>query len=172
MKYQKAIDRIHSGSESRANLRKLLGNAQEKFKAGDDDAKAVIDAIDLATPKDQYILFMGYCPNADLNNRLDIEWRAKGICTFDWEESAQQMANFQEVRAGDLVILKKVKKFGKTMEVSGHGRVKSVARNDKGNNYLVMDWHAQTEKLEVPLMGCGSTVNIKPIEAVEDNMPN
>lgn len=46
-----------------------------------DDAKIIIDAINLATPSDTEILFMGFCPDADIDNRLDIEWREKGICT-------------------------------------------------------------------------------------------
>ena len=171
MKYQKMLDRINSGKESRSNLRKILNNAETMFKNGDDEAKVIIEAINIATPSDTYILFMGFCPDANIANRLDLEWREKSICTFDWEESEGQMAAFQEVRAGDLVVLKKIQVFGKTMEVSGHGRVKSIAKDENGHNYLIMDWSAQQETLEVPLMACNSTVNIKSMETVEDQMP-
>jgi len=171
MKYQKQLDRINNQEYSRADLRKLLANASAKFKAGDDEAKIIIDTITIATPKDKEILFMGFCPDANIENRLDIEWREKGTCTFDWEESETQMASFQEVRAGDLVVLKKIQVFGKTMKVSGYGRVKSVAKDEKGHNYLIMDWSSQDQVLEVPLMACNATINIKSIEVVEEQMP-
>jgi hypothetical protein len=57
------------------------------------------------------------------------------------------------------------------MEVSGHGRVKSVAVYDNGQQYLKMDWSDQKEIIEVPLMACHSTVNVKAMDVVEDNMP-
>jgi len=171
MKYQKMLDRINSGKESRSNLRKILNNAETMFKNGDDEAKAIIEAINIATPSDTYILFMGFCPDANIENRLDIEWREKGICTFDWEESEGQMAAFQEIRVGDLVVLKKIQVFGKTMEVSGHGRVKSISQDEKGHNHLIMNWSDQQKTIEVPLMGCFSTVNIKSMEKVEEQMP-
>ena len=171
MKYQKQLDNISNQKYSRSELRRLLDNAADKVKAGDDDAKIIVDAISIATPKDKEILFMGFCPDANIENRLDIEWREKGVCTFDWEESESQMAAFQEVRTGDLVVLKKIQVFGKTMEVSGYGRVKSVAKDEKGNNYLIMDWSSQDQALEVPLMACNATINIRSIEAVVDQMP-
>lgn len=171
VKYQKRLDQINNGEYSRGELRKILSNAETMYKNGDDEAKVIVDAITIATPSDTYILFMGFCPDANLANRLDIEWREKGICTFDWEESEGQMAAFQEIRVGDLVVLKKIQVFGKTMEVSGHGRVKSIAKDEQGNNYLIMNWSDQLEAIEVPLMSCNSTVNIKPMETVEDQMP-
>ena len=171
MKYQKMLNKIHNSQFSRAELRKLLSNAETMFKNGDDEAKTIIDAIQIATPSDTYILFMGFCPDANSENRLDFEWREKGICTFDWEESGSQMAAFSEISPGDLVVLKKRKVFGKTMEISGYGRVKSTAKDEKGHHYLIMDWASQQQVLEVPLMGCNSTVNIKSMDTVEDQMP-
>lgn len=121
-------------------------------------------------PADQYILFMGFCPDADVNNRLDSEWKEKGICRFDWEESEVQMERFYNICAGDLVILKKREVFGKTMKLYGHGRVKSIAYDKDNKRYLLMEWDDQSEVIEVPLMACNSTVDIKAIEQVEEVM--
>lgn len=170
MKYQKQIDNIKSGKMTRTGLGKLKKNAEVKFRQGDQDAKIVIDEISKAVPADQYILFMGFCPDADVSNRLDVVWKKKGICRFDWEESAVQMERFYTICAGDLVVLKKREVFGKTMNLYGHGRVKSTAYDDNNLRYLVMDWADQSEVIEVPLMGCNSTVDIKAIEQVEEVM--
>jgi len=171
MKYQKQLAAIESSQYTRAELHKLLTNAEAKFKAGDDDAKIIIDAINFATPSDKEILFMGFCPDANIENRLDIEWREKGICTFDWEESETQMERFQNVRVGDKIVLKKQNINRQIMELSGHGKVTSVKRNEDGLNYLVMAWSDQERIIEVPLMGCTYTVNVKAMEAIEDQMP-
>jgi hypothetical protein len=48
----------------------------------------VLDAILQAKPRDQYYLFMGFCPNAELANRLDIEWN---------EYSAQIIQRFRVI---------------------------------------------------------------------------
>lgn len=171
MKYQKAIQRIKSGSMSRAELVKLKRNADDKYEQGDLDAKHVIDAINNATPADSYILFMGFCPDANFNNRLDIEWKGKGICRFDYHESEHQVERFNSICKGDLVVLKKIEKFGKTMALFGHGRVSGIAYDDNNIRYLEMDWSNQEQVIEVPLMACNSTVDIRSIEAVEDEMP-
>lgn len=89
-KYAKVITRIQSGTMSRAELSQLKRNAEEKLKQGDADAQQVLDAMDVAVPDDAYILFMGFCPDAAFSGRLDIEWKEKGICRFDWPESAHQ----------------------------------------------------------------------------------
>ena len=69
------------------------------------------------------------------------------------------------------MILKKREQFGRTMKLYGHGRVRSVAYDEDEHKYLLMDWSDQNEVIEVPLMGCNSTVDIRTIEAVEDAMP-
>jgi hypothetical protein len=79
MKYEKIIESIKSGKMSRADLVKLKRNADEKHANGDREAKEVLDAINNAVPADSYILFMGFCPDADFGERLDIEWKKKGI---------------------------------------------------------------------------------------------
>ena len=69
------------------------------------------------------------------------------------------------------MILKKREKFGKTMKLYGHGRVRCVAYDKDERKYLLMNWSDQNEEIEVPLMGCNSTVDIRTIEAVEEEMP-
>jgi hypothetical protein len=171
MKYERIILLVKSGKMSRADLVKLKRNADEKYTNGDIEAKEVLDAINNATPGDSYILFMGFCPDADFDERLDIEWKEKGICRFDYLESERQLERFITICKGDLVVLKKREKFGRTMKLYGHGRVSSVAYDENHIRYLVMDWSDQEDVIEVPLMGCNSTVDIKSIEAVEDEMP-
>lgn len=171
MRYEKVLSRIRSGEMSRADLTGLRDNAIQKLAAGDADAQAIISEINIAKPKDQYILFMGFCPGADFNERLDTEWKAKGICRFDYLESTHQLERFSSICVGDLVILKKREQFGKTMKLYGHGRVTGVGYDDDSIRFLKVDWSSQDEVIEVPLMGCNSTVDIKNIEVVESEMP-
>jgi len=171
MRYEKIIESISSGRLDREKLAKIRRNAEAKLQDGDRDAQFVLDAINISVPSDDYILFMGFCPDADINNRLDVEWKAKGICEFDWEESQVQMDRFAQICSGDLVILKKREVFGKTMRLYGYGRVKSVDLNEKGLRYLKMKWSQQSLIIEVPLMACNSTVDIKSMEQVEEQMP-
>ena len=114
---------------------------------------------------------MGFCPGATIENRLDIEWKEKGICTFVFIESERQLEKFNDIFTGDLIVLKKIHQFGKTMQLFGHGRVKSWAYDEDGNRYLIMDWAPQDEIIEVPLMGCNSTVDIKTRDTVDSYMP-
>ena len=171
MKYKNILDKISLGKMSRSELQDLRNNALTKFKAGDDEAMAVVSAIDVAKPKDTYILFMGFCPDADIGNRVDIEWKAQGICTFNYPESTVQVNRFNDVNTGDLVVLKKNAELGKTMTLHGHGRVTGIAYDDRQTRYLRMQWSAQTEVITVPAMAATSTVNIKAIETVEEEMP-
>ena len=156
---------------SRSELIKLNYNAVDKLSKGDADAQLVINHIQQAVPLDPYILFMGFCPNAEFANRLDLEWKEKGICRFDYRESQQQAERFDSICKGDKVVLKKIEKFGKTMKLFGHGRVSSIEYDANNIRFLGVDWSSQEEILEVPLMGCNSTVDIRAIENVEDEMP-
>ncbi len=56
------------------------------------------------------------------------------------------------------------------MKLYGYGRVKTVAYDDNNMRYLVMKWEEQQEVIEVPLMACNSTVDIKSIKQVEEAM--
>ena len=82
VKYQKVIDKIRSGGYSRADLVKLRTNAESARQKGDSEAEVVIDEIDHASPTDKTMVFMGFCPGANFDNRLDIEWRQTNTCTF------------------------------------------------------------------------------------------
>jgi hypothetical protein len=156
---------------ARADLARLRANSEAQLSKANPDAAQVIAAIDEATPSDREMIFMGFCPAADIANRLDIEWKARGVCTFMFWESEHQRDRFEAIRPGDLIVLKKRQQFGKTMLVSGHGRVTGVRRDEQGHRYLLMDWAAQEAVLEVPLMGCNSTIDVKKTEAVETQMP-
>lgn len=170
-KYAKVVARIKSGTMSRAELGTLRRNAQEKLLQGDEEARHVLAAMDYAVPNDEYILFMGFCPDATIAGRLDIEWKQQGICRFDWPESAHQQERFESICKGDLVVLKKREQFGKTMKLYGHGRVVALATDENNVRYLKMNWSAQNEELEVPLLGCNSTVDIRTMQVVEAEMP-
>lgn len=171
MKYKKTIDSILRGSYSRADLVKLRANAAAMYAKGDEDAKSVIEEIDRATPTDKEIVFMGFCPGADFDNRLDLEWKEKGVCTFVFWESDQQRDRFENIWPGDLIVLKKRQQFGKTMLLYGHGRVVGVKHDHDGRRYLEMNWSTQEKVIEVPLMACNSTVDVRSMEKVEDEMP-
>ena len=171
MRYEKVITRILNGEMSRIDLLNLKDNAIQKLASGDVDAEAVISAINIAKPRDQYILFMGFCPGADFSERLDIEWKAKGVCRFDYLESTTQLERFSGICVGDLIVLKKREQFGKTMKLYGHGRVTGIEYDDENVRFLKVDWSSQDEVIEVPLMGCNSTVDVKAIEDVETEMP-
>jgi hypothetical protein len=171
VKYQCTLDRINSGKLSKPELRQLRENAAVRLNQGDVEAKIVIDAIDLASPSDKSMVFMGFCPDADFGNRLDTEWKANGICTFQYLESEHQLARFNDIWPGDLILLKKRHEFGRSMRLYGHGRVRGVKYTAEGVRYLEMAWSEQEEVIEVPLMGCNSTVDVKSIEQVEAEMP-
>ena len=114
---------------------------------------------------------MGFCPSADINNRLDIEWKRLGVCTFVFHESDQQSERFNAILPGDLIVLKKRHRFGETMQLFGHGRVVGVKYDSENHRYLEMNWSNQEEIIEVPLMGCNATVDTRSIEQVEEQIP-
>lgn len=171
MKFQKAIDNIKRGAYTRAELVKLRTNAANALEKGDCDAQLVIAEIDKSIPTDKTMVFMGFCPNAEIENRLDIEWKEKGVCTFSFLDSEHQLARYNDIWPGDLIILKKTQEFGKTMRLYGYGRVTGVRHDHERQRYLKVDWSDQSDMIEVPLMGCGSTVNVKTIKQVADEMP-
>ena len=171
MKYDKQIKMIRSGSMSREKMAKMRRNAERCLKEGEQDAQAVLNELDRGKPCDEKFVFMGFCPGASFENRLDTEWKNKEICTFTFTESEHQLERFHDIFREDLIILKKRQEFGKTMRLYGHGRAKSWAFDDDGNRYLIMNWSSQEEVLEVPLMGCNSTVDVKTRDYVEGQMP-
>lgn len=171
MKHQKTIDKIRGSFYSRADLIKLRANAQALHERGDVDAAVVIAEIDGTSPIDKAMVFMGFCPGANFDNRLDIEWKEKGICTFTFLQSEQQLERFNDIWPSDLIVLKKRHQFGKTMLLYGHGRVTGVKYDQSQTRYLDVNWSKQDQIIEVPLMGCNSTVDIRTIKQVEEDMP-
>jgi hypothetical protein len=171
MKHQRILDSILAGKFGRAELLRLRKNAASLLAKGDKDAATVISAIDESVPTDTSIVFMGFCPGATLENRLDIEWKEKGICTFIFLESEVQVDRFNDIWPGDLIVLKKRHKFGESMRLYGHGRARAVRYDENGHRYLEMDWSKQETILEVPLMGCNSTVDVRSMAQVTDAMP-
>lgn len=57
------------------------------------------------------------------------------------------------------------------MQLFGYGRVTGVKYDAENHRYLEMKWADQQEVIEVPLMACNATVDVRTIEAVEDQMP-
>lgn len=167
----KSIARIKGNVYSRADLAKIYRNASAKLKDGHADAQLIIDAINQAKPVDDFIVFMGFCLGGSLENRLDNEWKEKGICTFHFFDSPHQMEDFNSILVGDLIVLKKRHQFGKTMQLFGHGRVTGVQYDAEDHRFLSMKWSTQSQIIEVPLMGCNSTVDIRTVDRVEGEMP-
>lgn len=165
------LDRLARGEFSRAELSKLRINAAAKASHGDLEAKAILNAIDDSpAAADKYILFMGFCPGANFDNRLDVEWRQQGFCYYHYEEDALQFERFQTILRGDLIILKKRHEFGRTMRLYGHGRVTGIRQGRYRD--LQVDWAPEGEVITVPLMGCNSTVDIRTIDQVNADMPD
>lgn len=156
----------------RDELQQLGRNARLKADAGDPDAEAILQALANATCVDAEYVFMGFCPDAQFEKRQDLEWRQQAHCSFDFFEDKAQTARFQRIVAGDLIILKKRHDFGKTMRLYGHGRALSSARKQEGLLFVDVQWSNQTEVIEVPLMGCNTTVDVRSLETLRtQNIP-
>lgn len=169
-----AIARVRSGEHSRADLVQLKANAEAYLARGNSDAQFLIDEVNATpvSPLHKEYVFMGFCPDADFRNRQDEKWMAEGFCKFDFLESEHQYRRFCDIRAGDVMILKKREKFGETMKLFGHGVVKRVVDSKASEKqYLRVDWFKPETEIEVPLMGCNSTVDVRSIDVVEGSMP-
>lgn len=169
--YQKTIQRVMSGELTRKELEIMRQNALEKFGNGDIFASEVVQIIDKTIPKDKEFIFMGFCPNGEFVNRLDIEWRRDENCTYEYLESAHQLERFLNIRVGDLIVLKKIESFGKTMCLFGFGRVLNIKHLKDGHRELGMKWSPQETIIETPLMGCNGTVDVKAYDNVVNEMP-
>ena len=136
----------------------------------------VLKAIEQAKPKDLYYVFMGFCPDATLDNRLDAEWRRDGICYMQhWDGNERQVQDFDDIKVGDLVVLKKNQVMGKTMRLYGHGRVAGIQYANhplREDRYLTTQWAAPTEEIEVPSIGCSARVNVRTADRVHAEMPD
>ena len=46
-----------------------------------------------------------------------------------------------------------------------------LATDEHNVRFLQMEWSAQNNEIEVPLLGCNSTVDIRTMDVVEAEMP-
>ena len=161
---------------SKKLARDVLASYRERILgelAEDDPSRAELThAFDNAVPADSYLVFMGFCPGADFKRRQDTRWRSLGICEFEFDSSETQIRRFSTIRVGDQIILKKREIIGKTMKLYGHGKVIGADYTAEGRRVLKMGWHADETIIEVPLMGCNSTVNLKKTATVLNEMPS
>ena len=119
------------------------------------------------------IIFFDFCPSVDFSKRR-IDGRARGIFEFQCFESKVQvkgLATFATIEIGDLIVLKKRQVIGKTMRVYGYGLVTGITKDNKGNRVLKVDWSSQEQVIEVPLMGCNATIDIRDSDKVRAEMP-
>jgi len=169
------LQKIKNQGYTRVELMKIRENIIRHLKESPSDERGLarleaIENTELLPAESQYV-FMGFCPGATLENRQDTEWLEKGICKFDFVQSEHQLRRFLDIMPGDIVILKKREEFGKTMRIFAHGQVKAAKTSRINLPYLEMDWEKPKEFLEVPLLGCNSTVDVRSLERVESEMP-
>ena len=166
--------KITAGEISRSKLLSLHRNLVDRRDLVQGDKQRTADALievirnTFVPPLQSNYLFMGYCPGADIRRRRDEIWIKDGFCNFAFVSSQHQVNNFFKVLPGDLIILKKREKFGKTMLIHAHGKVTGLRLNKEGMRYLKVDWTQPQSPLEVSLMGCNSTVNFRSLRQVED----
>ena len=184
---EKLKEVIETGKWSREEILRMKDACSRSL--GDptraEEAEALLQVIHeskIHETKAEYV-FMGYCPGGDIENALDEEWISTGFCEFGYLDSQVQMDRFFAIVPGDILILKKRSEFGKSMEIHAWGTVTATGtrKNAKetktgvqfpvGSPYLKVNWHRK-EMLEVPLMGCNYTVNIKTYDALKKEMPD
>jgi hypothetical protein len=170
MKYQKQLDAIKSGEKDRAWLASIKEKAEGLVAKGDAEAKLILDAIDDAQPSDRFYVFMGFCPDANLDNRLDREWKEEGICYYEDTSQEGQMDTFCSLHIGDKIILKKQNINKQIMTLHGHGRIVGIDRSNE-LPVMKMNWSDQEEIIEIPLMGMTRTVGKKTLEEIQGVVP-
>ncbi len=121
---------------------------------------------------ERFFAFLGFCPDADFSRRRDTRWRECGICEYEVDLGSRQEGLFSRINVGDIVILKKRQIFGKTMRLYGHGQVIGVDTGPLGRRRLSVSWHKQISVIEVPLLACNSTVNLREVSSVAATMPS
>lgn len=170
---EQAMKNVSDGKYNRAELLNLKMNAETYLS----EKPEIFDLLELisntAVPElELEYVFLGFCPGADLKRRRDTEWIKRGFIDFHFIESKSQMAKFEAIHPPDKIILKKRQKIGKTMIIHAFGEVthSNLDKTSGLTNHSV-NWKITDDPLEVPLLGCNSTVNIRSIEQVDENMP-
>jgi hypothetical protein len=176
---EKVLDKIIGGVCSRAEFLAIRNNALRIRKESVDEklhaqAEKILSACNAYAPEplSRHYNFMGFCPGADFSRREDERWKSEGVCDFAFYDSQSQMETFGEMLPGDWVILKKRQEIGRTMKLYGFGTVEARVSDKIGPISYKMNWNSQQQIIEVPLMGCNKTVNIRSLETVEKEMPN
>lgn len=170
-----AINRVQKGQHSREELWQIREHALAYLARGNDDAQFLIDEINQTpvAPLHRHYLFMGFCPGATLENRQDETWMSEGFCKFDFIDSTHQYNRFCKMHAGDVIILKKRDIMQQTMRLFGHGIIKRVVQSQLSvKTYFRVDWFKPETEIDVPLMACNSTVDIRKLGQVEGAMPS
>ena len=165
---------VRQGRHSRSDLFRMRENAKAQFVKGNAAAQLLIDAINqTAVPKlERRYAFLGFCPDGTMDSRLDEFWLREGLCKFDNITSAPQIKRFSSIHVGDTIILKKVLKWGVTIELFAYGEVLEVQDSTLTNLiYFYVDWHTHSEYLIVPALGSRSTIDVRTLEMVEAAMP-
>jgi len=178
MNPEKLKANIESGKMLRPEIRILRENClktlNDASKEKDHDRATelleVTESTRVPETRIEYI-FMGYCPERDLMNRVDIAWFAGKYCNFDYVQSQDQVDRFFNIVREDVVICKKIETFGETMRIHAWGKVTRLRDSRANNRWLEMDWFKTDDPIIVPLMGCNSTVNVRTLEQVEKAMP-
>ncbi len=117
------------------------------------------------------VAFIGFCPGADFGRRRDGRWWKLGICEFDYDGSPIQTRQFASIRVGDRVILKKNQVRSKSVRLFGHGEVTGIDFTPEGRRLLRVRWHPDDSVIEVPLLGCNATVNVRNLAVMLEKMP-
>ncbi len=159
-RHAKTVEHIKSSLLTRSEILAMERSATVLIEKGDTGAQDILDALAKVAERDRNIVFMDFCPGGVLRNRLDLDWKKWGNCTFEFQPGNDQLQTFNSIPEGALVILKKVQQVGETMRLYGHGRVNSVTHLPSSGNILHMDWlKEQKYEIEIPILGCVNSVN-------------
>ena len=124
---EKIISGILNGSIPRSERLQIYENAKDEIRKGFnvEIAREIMHVIDTTAvpPLQAEYVFMGYCPDAKLENRQDDIWIKDGICEYNWVSDAKQLSKFDQIMVGDTIILKKREIFGETMKIHAHGKI-------------------------------------------------
>lgn len=167
------VAKIRDGMD-RNSILKMRNNAITRLekKPEDESALEVLRVIETTAPLRSEYIFMGFMPGADIDRAVDEKWYSEGVCTWEYYKDKNQTELFYKIFPGDVIITKKRMIQHQLMEVYAHGVViETVNSRHSNRRYLKVDWVHDIEFLQVPLMGCNRTVNVRSLETVEESMP-
>jgi hypothetical protein len=160
-RHAKTVEHINSSLLTRSEILAMERDAGILIEKGDASAQEILDALAHVAVRDRNIVFMDFCLGGVLRNRLDLDWKKWGNCTFEFQPGNDQLQTFNSIPEGALIILKKAQQIGETMRLYGHGRVSSVTYLPSSGNILHMDWSKEQKyEIEIPIMGCVNAVNV------------